>query len=70
MTVSQVPVIPWQKNIYDSKECSRLQSLGGLEYLPNTQSSAAKALGNAVNAAVVKSIAENLLLQTTKPLIQ
>ncbi len=61
MARSQVPVIGWERRFMTPVECSRLQSMSTLKYLPFEDSIALRALGNAVNVDVVEAIARELL---------
>lgn len=60
MTTTQVPIIGWERRYMTARECCRLQSLDELKYLPEAATKVCKALGNAVNAEVVRKIAQSL----------
>lgn len=64
MTTSQVPIIAWQKRYMTPRECSRLQSMGELKFLPDSKHGAYKAFGNAVNVEVVQHIYDALVNRT------
>jgi len=61
MTATQVPIIAWEKRYMTPGECARLQSLQELPSLPECDTKAFKALGNAVNSEVVKLVAQALI---------
>lgn len=60
MTTTQVPIIGWEERYMTPHECSRLQCLDELDYLPEANTRAFKALGNAVNARLVELIGKSL----------
>lgn len=60
-TNTQVPIIGWENRYITKEEGLKLQSLDGLQNLPEFDNAAFKALGNAVNAKIVKMIAEQLI---------
>lgn len=64
MTTTQVPIIAWENRYMTPRECAALQSLETLPNLPATPTRAYKALGNAVNARLVRMVAERLLRAT------
>ena len=64
MTTTQVPIIGWEERYMTPRECSRLQCLDELKFLPDASTRAFKALGNAVNAELVRRIGGALLCRT------
>lgn len=64
-TNTQRPIIGWQKRYITKEEGLKLQSLEGIS-LPQNDNAAFKALGNAVNAKIIKLIAEKLIEEQTK----
>jgi len=61
MTATQVPIITWESRYMTTTECKRLQSMEELRYLPEPDSKAYMALGNAVNVRVAELVAEALV---------
>lgn len=61
MTVTQVPIIAWEKRYMTPRECAKLQSMESLKALPETSTAAYKALGNAINAHVMRLVAQSLV---------
>lgn len=66
MTATQVPIIAWERRYMTPRECSRLQSLQDLPFLPARESQSYKALGNAVNASLIEEIGRALVCERAK----
>lgn len=64
-TNTQRPIIAWQKRYITREEGLKLQSLEGIS-LPDNDNAAFRALGNAVNAKIIKLIAEKLIKEQPK----
>ncbi|MFP9229447.1 DNA cytosine methyltransferase [Pectobacterium cacticida] len=62
MSTTQTPIIGSLKRYMSIREAAALQSLDKLEYLPETDSKAYKALGNAVNAHIIHEIGQKLFM--------
>ncbi|MCL6088753.1 MAG: DNA cytosine methyltransferase [Candidatus Marsarchaeota archaeon] len=61
MTSTQVPIVSWEERYMTHGECKKLQSMERLNHLPESNSRAYEALGNAVNVEVAKTVARSLL---------
>lgn len=61
MTVTQVPIIAWERRYMTPRECAKLQSMESLKVLPDAFTAAYKALGNAINVHVMRLIAQALV---------
>lgn len=60
MTTTQVPIIGSEMRYLSKCEAARFQNLHELSVIPDTDTVAFKAIGNAVNAKIVERIASNL----------
>ena len=61
MTVTQVPIIAWERRYMTPRECAKLQSMESLKVLPDASTAAYKALGNAINVHVMRLVARALV---------
>lgn len=68
MTTTQVPIVAWENRYMTARECARLQSLDSLADLPIGAASV-RALGNAVNVAVVRRILRQMLPLLAAPAV-
>lgn len=70
VTVStQIPIIGWENRYITPLEGAKIQSLNGI-HLPKNLGSCFGALGNAVNADLVKLIAKNLIIDSDQSMVK
>lgn len=58
---TQIPIIGWQQRYITKGEALKLQSLEGIKLPSDNDNAAFRALGNAVNACILRLIAEQLV---------
>ena len=62
INTTQTPIIGSEMRYISKFEAAKLQNLHSLSYMPKSESSAFKALGNAVNAKIVELLAKQIKL--------
>ena len=66
MTSTQRPIIGSEMRYISKFEAAKLQGLHSLDHIPKNETSAFKCIGNAVNAKIVKQLAQEIKIITTK----
>ena len=66
---SSFPIIGWEKRFMTKRECANLQSLSSLKFLPEAHGNCLNALGNSINAELVKRIGLSIRKFSQKTII-